>query len=150
LSVALVLTALVRANLAIFWCSQRETIGTFELVSIVGLAPAALAAWTMTWYRWFRLDELAWIPRAAIALTLVYAVCDVAAWDRYLFLALLAFSVCRGLRKGGVHASIVLPALLLISIGQFARELAATGIRTIWFPFGAGVARQSAAPGRQP
>jgi hypothetical protein len=46
---ALVLTALYRANQAVFFWGQFETIHAFEWISIVFLYPICLAAWTLAW-----------------------------------------------------------------------------------------------------
>src|SRR5216684_8145512 len=55
LCTALVLTALYRANQAVFFWGQFETVHAAEMISIVLLLPLCLAAWTMAWYAWFQL-----------------------------------------------------------------------------------------------
>jgi hypothetical protein len=46
-----------------------------------------------------------------------------------------------GIRQRGRKGWVTLPAIVLISIGQFAQELSQLGIRGIWFSFGTGVSR---------
>jgi hypothetical protein len=63
----------------------------------------------------------------------------VSRWDRYAFIALWVYIVYRGIRERGREAWVALPAIVLISIGQFGSELSALGVPGIWFPFGMGV-----------
>lgn len=160
LAVALLLTALWRANLAFFWLAGLENVQTFVHLHIVLLVPITLGAWTLAWCYLFRLNESAWISLATSTLTVVYILAEllkrpvfnggflaslapaaalVSQWDRYAFLVLLIYIVYRGVRERGSEAWIALPAIVLISIGQFAGELGALGVPTIWFPFGMGV-----------
>jgi hypothetical protein len=60
---------------------------------------------------------------------------------RVLLALLTLLIVYRGIRQNGREAWLWLPLVVLISIGQFASELSALGIRGIWFPFGTGVSR---------
>jgi hypothetical protein len=158
MALALVLTALMRANQAFFFWGQFETVHGFELITVVLLTPLALGAWTLAWRSWFQLPGRAWLHGVGL-LTFLYAGAEFlerswfhgvfphavnAAADflitgvRLVFVILMALIVYGGTRRRG-EVWYGLPALLLISIGQFARELSALGIPGIWFPFGTGV-----------
>ncbi|MGC2661571.1 MAG: hypothetical protein WA324_26755 [Bryobacteraceae bacterium] len=162
LAAALVLTALYRTNQAVFFWWQFETVHDFELVSIVLLIPLCLACWTLAWRSWFRLRGATWTVGAVVVLTLFYMAAQFLArsWFygivphsivttchylvnliRILFVLLTGVIVYRGIRQQGREGWIALPAIVLVSIGQFAQELSALGIQGIWFPFGTGVSR---------
>ena len=161
LGAALVLTALYRANQAVFFWAQFETVHGFELISIVLLVPLCLAAWTLAWRSWFRLPRTDWMRVAAAILLAIYIVAQFLSrswfygvfpvslnqaahfaitWSRLGFVALTAYIAYHGIeqRRDGW---LTLPGLLLVSIGLFAQELSALGIQGIWFPFGTGVSR---------
>jgi hypothetical protein len=162
LCAALVLTSLYRANQAVFFWGQFETVQAAEMISIVLLLPLCLAAWTMAWYAWFRIRYSDWMPIAVGILTLLYigaqfltaswfhgglpqwvvAISEfIATWTRILFVLLTGFIVYRALRRQGREAWATLPAVTLVSIGLFASELSRLGVPGIWFPFGTGVSR---------
>jgi len=162
LAAALVLTALFRANQAAFFWGQFETVHAFELISVVLLVPFCLGAWTLAWSAWFQLREMKRIVGAVGTLTLVYVLAQVLtrSWFhgilphwiamtchfivtliRILFVLLTALITYYGIRQRGREGWITMPAIVLISIGQFAQELSEIGIRGIWFPFGTGVSR---------
>lgn len=160
LAIALLLTALWRANLTIFWLAGIESVQSFVHVHAVLLVPVTLGAWTLAWCYLFGLNESRWITVAVSAMTIVYIVLEFlrrplfnggflsalapaaalfSKWDRYAFLALLVYIVYRGIRERGSDVWFALPAIAFISIGQFAGELTALGAPGIWFPFGMGV-----------
>jgi hypothetical protein len=162
LSTALVLTALYRANQAIFFWGQFETVHAAEMISIVLLLPLCLAAWTLAWYAWFHLRDTEWMPISVGILTLLYMGAQfltaswfhgsfphwvvatsefIAAWTRILFVLLTGLIVYQATRQQGRQACFALLGLVLISIGLFASELSRLGIQGIWFPFGTGVSR---------
>lgn len=144
LAVALILTAAERANLAIVWCLQIESVPAFAIVHSTLLVPLTLGAWMFAWAYWLQLRKPA-IGYAAITLTAVYVVARflnaaiVVRWDRYAFAALLIVIVYLGLRERRAATLIALPAIILTAIGQFGSEIAALGVPSIWFPFGMGV-----------
>lgn len=165
LCIALVLTALFRANQAVFFWGQFETVHAFELISVVLIIPLCLAAWTLAWRNWLGARHTDWLPAAVGALTLVYIAAQflTRSWfhgvfpqplratfpfvitvTRIVFVGLTALIVYRALREPGPDRRRIwfaLPAVVLISIGQFAREVSSLGIPGIWFPFGTGVSR---------
>jgi len=162
LCAALVLTALYRANQAIFFWGQFETVHTAEMISIVLLIPLCLATWTLAWHAWFHLNDTEWMPIAVAILTLLYVSAQfltgswfhgvfshwivaisefIATWTRVLFVLLTGLIVCKAIRQQGRGAWLALLGLVLISIGLFAQELSVLGFRGIWFPFGTGVSR---------
>lgn len=161
LSAALVLTGLVRANQALYFWTQAESIQLFDLARNVFLVPLGLGAWTMAWRGWFRLRRPAWIPKAVATLTLLYmgsqllsrfwfpslwphAVTGfniISVWLRLLFALLLGLVVYWGIRQEGREGWLALPAVVLVSVGLFAQELNVLHVPGIWFPFGTGVSR---------
>lgn len=157
LAAALLLTAMVRENQAVFFWTTLYSLKTFILVKIVLLFPLVLAAWTMTWRAWLRLDRPAMLPRIVGALTLLYIVAqwltlhlpraaatklqDVSVVVRLLFVLITVLIVYQAVRQGGTEAWLALPAILLAAIAMFAQELSQVGVQGIWFPFGIGVSR---------
>lgn len=162
LAAAMMLIGLYRANQAVFFWGQFETVHGFELVSIVLLIPLALGAWTLAWCAWFKPYDLPWMPPIAGALTLLYMGAQflsrswfygllphafagsahfVATYVRLVFVLLMLIIVCRGIRQQGREGWLALPAVLLVSVGLFAQELSELHIPGIWFPFGTGVSR---------
>lgn len=160
LAVALLLTALWRANLTIFWLSGTESVQNFFHLHIALLVPLTLGAWTLAWCYLFCLNESRRITIATSALTILYIAAEflrrptlnggflpalapaaaiVSKLDRYAFLALLIYIVYRGIRERSGEAWLALPAIVTVSIGQFSPELLALGAPGIWFPFGMGV-----------
>jgi hypothetical protein len=128
----------------------------------VFLYPLCLAAWTLAWSEWLNLDRMQWLARLVAGLTFAYMFAQVlssswfhgmtanwvaAASDwgiviiRLVFVCLTAAIAYQGVRQKGHEGWLVLPALLLVSVGQFAQELSQLGLPGIWFPFGTGVSR---------
>lgn len=121
--------------------------------------PLVLGSWLMAWRGWFKLTRPVWIPPVIMVLTLLYMcgqlfsllwVSDavnhvtfqaISDYTRLLFVLLLALIICLGIRRQGNQGWLFLPAVLLISTGLFAQELAELHIQGIWFPFGVGVSR---------
>jgi len=112
------------------------------------------------WWAWFRLRRPAWVPKAIVALTVLYMLTDALGEDifytliphpvgaafhlssvviRILFLPLLVFIVIRGVRESGREGWLALPAVALVGVAQFQSELGVLHIRTIWFPLGTAV-----------
>jgi hypothetical protein len=161
-ALALLLVAAYRANQAIFYWWQFESIHAFEFVSYVMLVPLCLGAWVMAWHAWFELSEPRWLSRSIAILTLIYMLAQclscswfydvLPAWTatsvgwlativRMLLLLALAFIVIRGMRTTRREGWYALPAVVFIFIGLFAQELSAIHVPGIWFPFGTGVSR---------
>jgi hypothetical protein len=161
LCIALVFLALYRANQAVFFWGQLETVHGFEIISIVLLVPLCLAAWTLAWRAWLRLPDTNWIRTGVVVLLALYVVAEFLSrsWfhgvlpiglnraayfaitsSRLLFVALTAFIVYRAIQRRRDTLPTI-PALFLVSVGLFAQELSALGIKGIWFPFGTGVSR---------
>ncbi|HEY2445828.1 MAG TPA: hypothetical protein VGI20_08850 [Rhizomicrobium sp.] len=159
---ALILIALARANQAVFFWWQFETIQGFEMSTITLFVPLALAAWTLAWCTWLRLPDRAWMFPVVGISTLVYVgsqflrrswfhgvfpgwfgslTISAITLVRLLFVLLTLLIVFRSLRRPGSERWFALPAILLISIGLFAQELSMLHVPGIWFPFGVGVSR---------
>ena len=161
LTAALIFTALYRANQAIFFWFQFESVQDFELVSVVLLIPLALAAWTGTW-----LAVSGRRSRAHLAflvfLTSLYVLAQflsrswfhgdfsaaAVAWIhllgrsvRWIFLGLTLYLAWFALRRKVPRKLLFLAALVLAAVGQFAAEISTVGVKGIWFPFGVGVSR---------
>lgn len=154
---ALALIALQRGNQAVFFWWQFETIRGFELTTIVLFVPLTLGAWTLAWRAWLRPHDLAWMPAVVGVLTLLYILSQFLrrSWFygafphwvstatyssitliRLLFVVLTLLIIFRSMRQPGSERWLALPAVLLISVGLFARELSMLHIPGIWFPFG--------------
>ncbi|HJP64264.1 MAG TPA: hypothetical protein VJ844_12535 [Mucilaginibacter sp.] len=157
--IALILLGLVRADQAFYYWLQVETSHQIDIITTVLLMPLVLGSWLMAWRGWFKLTRPVWIPPVIMVLTLLYMcgqlfsllwVSDavnhvtfqaISDYTRLLFVLLLALIICLGIRRQGNQGWLFLPAVLLISTGLFAQELAELHIQGIWFPFGVGVSR---------
>jgi hypothetical protein len=161
-ALALLLVAAYRANQAIFYWGQFESIHAFEFVSYVLLVPLCLGAWVMAWRAWFQVNQPRWLHPSIAILTLMYVAAQflscswfygvLPSWAatavgwlvtiaRLMLLLALLFIIIRGMRKIGREGWHALPAVIFISIGLFAQELSAIHVPGIWFPFGTGVSR---------
>lgn len=160
LAIALIATALVRANQAFFFWTQLESLKTFALAKEVILIPLGLAAWTMAWRSWFGVELPRWIPRVVAILCLAYIVAQFILWiastrtnsflsvlgtlstlARLGFAASLIFIIFAGAKRFGANAWLDVLAALLVMTGLFAQELSALHVPSIWFPFNTGVSR---------
>ncbi|HEV2179710.1 MAG TPA: hypothetical protein VGR59_05295 [Gemmatimonadaceae bacterium] len=157
LAVALVLTAIARANQAVFYWTTWESAHTAILVRFVYVDPLALCAWAMAWRGWFRLERPAWLPAAIACLTGLYIVADFVAAAglgpashaalalttpiRLLFVLVMAVIVYGSLTRAMPRDWLAVAAMLLVSTGLYAQEVSALRIPGIWFPFGVGVSR---------
>jgi hypothetical protein len=162
LSAALVLTGLVRANQALFFWGQYESVHAFDIATSVILVPLGLGAWTMAWRAWFRLPRPRWIPRAVLAMTVLYIASQllsrswmastvphpigavfhtISSCLRVLFALLLILVGYGSFRLPIRDRWLALTALPLVSVGLFAQELSELHVPGIWFPFGTGVSR---------
>jgi hypothetical protein len=162
LAVALLSVALMRANQAVFFWGESETVQGFELVTNVLLVPLMLGAWTIAWSIWLKLDSRRWIVAAGAVLTLVHVAlqCLSASWFRgvfapgiesalsaavtavrLLFVLLTLYILVRVTTRPGYEKGLAATAILLISVGLFAPELSQVGVPGIWFPFATGVSR---------
>jgi hypothetical protein len=156
---ALLLTALVRANQALYFWTQCESIHVFDVAKNVLLLPLGLGCWLLAWHAWFRLDERRWFWRGTVALTLSLMAAQllsrswvlpqaaghpflaVSAVLRALFVPALGYVQWRGIRQHGREGWLALPALSVLATGLFAPELSMLRVPGIWFPFGVGVSR---------
>jgi hypothetical protein len=160
LAIALIASAIVRANQAFFSWTQLESLRTFTLLKEVILIPAILAAWTITWCNWFEVKTPRWIPRAAAILCAIYFAAQFILWlsaprtnaalnalatistlTRLAFAAILIFILFAAAKKIGPRSWPDVTAAVLISIGLFAQELSTLHVPSIWFPFNTGVSR---------
>lgn len=162
LALALLLVAAYRANQAIFFWGQFESIHAFELVSYVLLVPLCLGAWVMAWCLWFGIDQPRWLRLSIVISTLIYIAAQflgcswfygvlptslvvTVGWlviiARLILLLMLIYIVVRGIQKTGREGWCALLSVVLIGIGLFAQELSAIHVPGIWFPFGTGVSR---------
>jgi hypothetical protein len=124
------------------------------------LTPLICAGWVMIWWVWFGRQRPAWLPRAAAGLALLNMISIMIGEDlfynfvphpvatafhmvslvaRLLFFALFAWIIAQAIRNRGPEGWLVLPAILLLGIGMFGRELVVLHIPMVWFPFGVGI-----------
>ncbi len=148
LGTALLLTALLRVNQAVYFWFDVESQNTFAVVKSVLLEPLGLAAWILAWLHWFRLARsrfLPWLLSGAIVMTMIVVLADTAPWLRTLLRVVAAVSLITiaivGCREPRPDRWLAVTCLILVSIGQFAEELWAIGVPGIWFPFSTGVSR---------
>jgi len=159
LIIALLFTALVRANQPFFYWFQLESTHEFDLVTTVILMPLVIGSWLMACRSWFKLNRSALISKVITILTLLYMcsqllrlawVCDavphilfqdISNYVRLLFLGLMLYIIYKGVLQNGRDGWLSLTAILLISTGLFAQELSELHVPGIWFPYGVGVSR---------
>ena len=157
LAAALLLTALVRENQAVFFWTTFYSLKTFAFVKVVLLFPLVMAAWTMAWRAWLRLDRPRMLPQVVGVLTLLYIAAqwlvlhlprtaaltlqEICVGARLLFVLITMLTIYQAVRQGGTEAWLALPAILFASVAMFAQELSDVGVPGIWFPFGIGVSR---------
>ncbi|HWW22020.1 MAG TPA: hypothetical protein VNZ06_14570 [Steroidobacteraceae bacterium] len=162
LSAALLCVALMRANQAVFFWGQFETVKVFELITNVLLVPLMLGAWTIAWASWLNLKSRRWIVPTASVLTMLHIAlqCLRASWFhgafpkaietalgscvagvRLLFVLLTLQILVSVVRQPDRERWFALCAIVLICVGLFAQELSQLGVPGIWFPFGTGVSR---------
>jgi len=58
---------------------------------------------------------------------------------RLLFFALFVWIIAQAIRNRSLEGWLVLPAIMLLGIGMFGRELAVLHIPMVWFPYGVGI-----------
>ncbi|HMF64682.1 MAG TPA: PP2C family protein-serine/threonine phosphatase [Edaphobacter sp.] len=140
--------------------TQHLSVANGDLIRLVILRPLMYAAWVMVWWNWFGLHRPSWLPRAAAALTLLYALSTAMDRDlfftavphplssafsimylvtRWLFPLLTLVCVVYGIRRVGLEGWSVLPAVILWGIAQFSSEFQFLSIHLNWFPFGVQV-----------
>ncbi|WP_430391812.1 glycoside hydrolase family 2 [Dyella sp. 20L07] len=160
---ALLLLALLRAHQVLFYWTQFVSLRSYDIATTVILKPLTLAAWTLAWRDWFRLDRYRWLYQIIGALTLVYMVFALVGRPWFmpdanhnlktvadilvksvrltyaaLYLWIIGLGVIRSPKPSTYLAAL---SALLIGIGLFATELNVLGLPGIWFPYGTGVAR---------
>ena len=157
LAAALVLTALARANQAVFYWTPWESAHTAIVLRYVYLDPLALGAWAMAWRDWFRLERPRWLPGAIAALTGLYVVADFVATAGLGTASDAALAAASPIRLTFIIVTVLIvgasllrsrptdwpstAAAVLVSIGLYAPEVSALHVPGIWFPFGVGVSR---------
>jgi hypothetical protein len=158
--VGLVLLALVRTNQAVYFWFDIESAHLFSIVTTVLIIPLIPGSWVMAWWEWFDLPKPKWILNIVTLLTVIYLVCQlfklswifdsfnhaffqkVVDYIRLSFILLILFTIYLAIRKSGLKDWISLLAILLVSIGIFAKEVSDLNlIPGIWFPYGVGVSR---------
>ncbi|KLD63462.1 hypothetical protein Y882_11905 [Dyella japonica DSM 16301] len=160
---ALILLALLRVNQVLFFWTPYLSLRGYDIAVTVLLRPLVLAAWTLAWRDWFRLDKRPWLGRAVGALTVIYVVfaCLGRPWFapeathgikasgdvviqslRVVFAALYLWVIALGVTRSPKPSTwLAALAAILVGIGLFATELSALGVPGIWFPYGTGVSR---------
>ena len=124
------------------------------------LNPLICAGWVMVWWVWFGRQRPALLPRAAAGLALLNMISIMIGEDlfynfvphpvatafhmvslvaRLLFFALFVWIIAQAIRNRGLEGWLIVPAILLLGIGMFGRELAVVHIPVVWFPFGVGI-----------
>jgi hypothetical protein len=160
---ALIFLALLRVNQVLFFWTPYLSLRGYDIAVTVLLRPLVLAAWTLAWRDWFRLNMHPWFGRAVGALTVAYVAfaCLGRPWFapeathelkafagmaieglRLVFAALYLWIMGLGVTRSAKPSSwLAALAATLVGIGLFATELSAVGVPGIWFPYGTGVSR---------
>lgn len=157
---ALLFLALIRLNQAVYFWWQIESAHASAILTTFILRPVILGCWLMAWREWFELDQPKWLPTVIFIVTLIYMATGllglswisgsnthipyqaIANYSRYIFIALLLFITIKGIIKKDSNGILTVFAIILLSIGLFAREFSLLNIMPgIWFPYGVGVSR---------
>lgn len=130
---------------------------TDTFLAEVFLLPLAFVGWVMVWWVWFRLNRPSWLPKSVALLALIYigsnligqgyfgafvsqplgTTFHVISWlVRLVCIGLMLWIVVQGIRREGTDGWLVLPAVILVGIARFTRELRLMHVRTNWYPFG--------------
>ena len=130
---------------------------TDTFLAEVFILPLAFVGWVMVWRVWFRLNRPTWLPRAVAITAVTYMVSnlvgqgylmafagppistvfEIVSWlTRLVCIALMLWIVIEGIKREGLDGWLVLPAVILVGIARFTRELRLLHIRTNWYPFG--------------
>jgi hypothetical protein len=154
------LTAVNAACMCLFGWTLVANQATIYLITDALLRPFILGGWVITWWLWFRLRGLPWVPKVVAVLTLLYGLSSALGEDLFyrlnphavsatfrlttigigfLFLGLLILAVVEGIRQHGREGWLALPAVVLVGIAQFQVNLLVLHIPTVWYPFGVGV-----------
>jgi len=161
LGTAFLLTAMFDALVVLLDTKQYMGIATGDPIRFVVLRPLIYAAWVMVWWSWFGLHRPAWLPRAAAALALLFAIStalnrnllvftvlphsvsaafgSVYLATKFLFLPLMFVCIVQGIRQKGVEGWSVLPAVVLWGVAQFWDDFNFLHINLTWYPFGVQV-----------
>jgi hypothetical protein len=153
----LLFTSLSDAALTLFTMTPAISQRTYFMFFDVFSNPLELCGWIMVWWHWFALRKPSWIPKAIAGLMLMYMLSKAIGGDffygailhppasgfnlisvfvRLLFLPLFVFVISLGIRKQGLEAWLVLPAVVPLLISQFASELIVLNLPVKWAPFG--------------
>ena len=147
LVVALLLTAIARANLAFYSLAHYETAREFIVIVNGIVIPLWFGAWTATWITWFRLQHHRWLLGVTASLTALsiagqqLGIPAISTNVRYLFAAMLVAIVALAVLERGRETWFALPAVALVACALFAAELSSLGVPGIWFPFDTGLSR---------
>jgi len=138
------------------WTQQLPLLRDIVLTEII-LGPLAYAGWLMVWWIWFGRHWPARLPLIVAILTVTYmssfAIGEglfyptishqaalvfeiVSLLARLSFLAILVRIVVDAIVRQGIEGWLVLPAIVLLSVGLLDYELSALHVRLAWFPFG--------------
>lgn len=136
------------------------SIWTDSLIISGLFTPLICAGWVMVWWVWFGRQRPVWLPRAVAGLALLFMISNMIGEDlfftfvphpvatafhmvslvaRLLFFALFVWIIAQAIRNRGLEGWLIVPAILLLGIGMFGRELAVVHIPVVWFPFGVGI-----------
>ncbi len=143
-------------NLLGSW-TQILSILDVEVLTDGIFTPLIFAGWSIVWWDWFGRQKPAWTPRAAGVLAVLYGVCILIGEEaftglvphavsglfmtatvviRVLFLALQLWTAYQGIRREGVEAGLVLPAIALWGVSNFSTELLLLHVGIRWEIFG--------------
>ena len=143
--IALALSGLKRLdNALVSWTDLLSLPLYLWLIQVVWM-PLSLAFWTLTWNCWSQRPSrtIDWATSVLAAIGVIGGAMHIEAMTRIHrlgFLALFLAIFWRIVRAGPLRVMAV-ATIVSILAAQFADELSAANVPSIWFPFGIGVSR---------
>ncbi len=152
----LMLAAFRNFNFSLATWTELVSLRQFFVVLEVFVAPLEIGIAAIVWWKWFQLRRPEWVPKAIAVLTGLYMLFELLGehllYDvpksmsvvfhassgvaRLGLLGLIALISSKGIREQGREGWLVLPAVILMALGQFQSELISLHLHGTFFAFG--------------